>query len=241
MTPTTVAYAIGTVGMLVGVGIVLRLLSITDATSGRGAFSYLLIIPGAAAVMYALMAADVATIVVDGVRVPILRYVDWLLTTPVLVGYVAYTAGASRQTTLAVVAIDALMIVFGVAAVLTGGPVRIGAFVVSSICYLGLLWILYGRLPTVAATVSPERRRLYELLRNHVGLLWLVYPVMWAAGPLGAGLVSMLSLSLMITYVDVVAKVPYVYFVYQHRDAFRERAADTHEPSADAVVPTAAD
>ena len=241
MTPTTVAYAIGTVGMLVGVGIVLRLLSITDATSGRGAFSYLLIIPGAAAVMYALMAADVATIVVDGVRVPILRYVDWLLTTPVLVGYVAYTAGASRQTTLAVVAIDALMIVFGVAAVLTGGLVRIGAFVVSSICYLGLLWILYGRLPTVAATVSPERRRLYELLRNHVGLLWLVYPVMWAAGPLGAGLVSMLSLSLMITYVDVVAKVPYVYFVYQHRDAFRERAADTHEPSADAVVPTAAD
>lgn len=241
MTPSTVAYAIGTVGMLVGVGIVFRLLSTPEAASGRGAFSYLLVIPGAAAVMYALMTADVATMVVDGVRVPILRYVDWLLTTPVLVGYVAYTAGASRRTTLAVVAVDVLMIAFGVAAVLAGGLVRVGAFAVSSVCYLGLLWILYGRLPTVAATVSPDRRRLYELLRNHVGLLWLVYPVMWAAGPLGTGLVSMLSLSLMITYVDVVAKVPYVYFVYQHRDAFTQHVVDTHEPSADAVAPSAAD
>lgn len=241
MTPTTAAYVVGTVGMLVGVGIVLRLRSVTDASSTAGAFSYLLIIPGAAAVMYTLMAADIGTIVVDGVHVPALRYVDWLLTTPVLVGYVAYTAGASQRTTLAVVAIDVLMIGFGVAAVLTDGVVRLGAFAVSSVCYLGLLWILYGRLPAVAATVSADRRRLYELLRNHVGLLWLVYPVMWAAGPLGTGLVSMLSLSLVITYVDVVAKVPYVYFVYQHRYAFTESAVDTHEAAADSVRSTPAD
>lgn len=241
MTPTTAAYAIGTVGMLIGVGIVFRLRAVTDASSRAGAFGYLFVIPGAAAVMYALMAADVATIVVDGVRVPALRYVDWLLTTPVLVGYVAYTAGASRRTTLAVVVVDVLMIGFGVAAVLTGGLVRLGAFAVSSACYLGLLWVLYGRLSVVAATVSPERRRLYELLRNHVGLLWLVYPVMWAAGPLGVGLVSMLSLSIMITYVDVVAKVPYVYFVYQHRHAFAANAADTHGTATDSVASTPAD
>jgi len=240
MTPLTAAYALGALGMLTGVGICAQLFSVTDA-SDDGAFRYLLIIPGAAAVMYTLMALDVGTLIIDGTPVPSLRYVDWLLTTPVLVGYVAYTAGAPRRVIATVVGIDAAMIALGVVAVVTDGAVRYGAFTASSVCYLGLLWILYGYLPSFATTVNTERRRLYELLRNHVGLLWLIYPVVWIAGPLGVGAVSTLAVSLIITYIDVIAKVPYVYFVYQHRGAFTSLPAASSAAADAERTPTPAD
>jgi sensory rhodopsin len=220
MDPVSVAYGVGTLGMLVGVGIGVRLLSVQDADAYAGAFKYLLVIPGGAAVMYALMTLGVGTVVVDGVTVPAPRYIDWFLTTPILVGYVAYVAGADRRGLAAIVGIDAAMIAIGWVAVVASGPVRFAAFAISSACYLGLLWALYGYLPAFLADQSPAREHLFELLRNHVGLLWLAYPVVWLAGPLGAGVVSMLTVSLIVTYVDVVAKVPYVYFVYQHRHAF---------------------
>ncbi|WP_136602669.1 bacteriorhodopsin [Salinigranum halophilum] len=227
MTPVAVAYMVGALGMLVGVGIGVRLLSVTDVDSRAGAFRYLLVIPGAAAVMYGLMAVGVGTITVHGATVPAPRYVDWLLTTPVLVGYVAYTAGAPKRATASIVSADAAMIGIGWVAVVTSGPIRFAAFTVSSACYVGLLWALYSYLPTFVNRQNTGRQHLFELLRNHVGLLWLAYPIIWLAGPLGVGLVSMLSVSLVITYIDVVAKVPYVYFVYQHRHAFADdRFAD---------------
>jgi sensory rhodopsin len=232
MNASTAAYAVGTLSMLVGVVIWARLFSTSDVDSESGAFGYLLVIPGAAVVMYALMTFGVGTVTVHGAVVPAPRYVDWLLTTPVLVGYVAYTAGATRRATVIIAAADVAMIAFGWAAVVTSGPTRFAAFAASSVCYLGLLWVLYGYLPEFVSRQNTERRHLFELLRNHVGLLWFAYPVVWVVGPLGLGLVSMLGLSLVITYIDIVAKVPYVYFVYQHRHAFTDQPSPSEDSTA---------
>lgn len=212
----TASYAVGAVGLLVGVAIGVALLQ----SDRDGAFAYLLVIPGFAALAYVLMALDIGTLQVGGYAVPLPRYVDWLVTTPVLVGYVGYVAGASRQWILGAVAVDALMIAFGLGASLVTGPTKWALFALSAGCHLALLGALYRVFPTAAADRSFERRQLFGVLRHHVGLLWLAYPVVWLAGPVGLGYVSSLGIVLVITYLDVIAKTPYLYLVWTHRSAF---------------------
>ncbi len=237
MTPETVALWLGAVGLLFGLVIVGRLLTLDE--QGDGKFGYLLIIPAFAALSYAVMALGIGDVTVDGAAIPAPRYVDWLVTTPVLIGYAAYVAGASRQTIAGLVTVDALMIIIGWGGVITNGNVRIAAFVFSSLCYVGLLVALYTVLQSSAREQPGERRQLYAVLQNHVGLLWLAYPVLWAAGPLGVGYVTAVELTLLITFADVAAKTPYVYFVYVHRTAFTDEPGTTGEQLATGRTPTA--
>jgi sensory rhodopsin len=66
---------------------------------------------------------------------------------------------------------------------------------------------------------------LFKLLQNHVGLLWLAYPLVWAVGAPGLGYVSAAGISLVIVYLDVVAKVPFIYFIWNRRNSFGEETA----------------
>jgi sensory rhodopsin len=234
MDPLTVVYALGTLGMLFGLPPALRLVGMETECN----FKYLLLIPGFAALMYLFMGLGIGTTTFQGYQVPLARYADWLVTTPVLVGYTAYVAGMSRKAILGVVLADALMIVIGAAAVVLSSTAQWVAFGLSGACHLTLLFALYGPILTSAWNQPPARRRLGRLLVNHVGLLWLVYPVVWVFGP-GLQLVSTTAVAIMIAYADVVAKVPYVYFLYRARGVFaKETASPTRTPEAGQAAPT---
>lgn len=219
---TTLTYALGTVAMFGGVLIVERLRRAAGPEADRIGTGYLFVVPGAAALAYALMAAGVGTVELAGGPVVLPRYVDWLLTTPVLVGYAAFVAGAGRTTIAGVVAADAGMIAVGAAAAALPAPLKYALFGVSAGLHLLLLVALYRTLSATAAEGPAGRRRLFAILKNHVGLLWVVYPVVWLASPVGLGLVGTTATAMVITYTDVVAKVPYVYFIYAHRGAVLE-------------------
>lgn len=216
----TVSYMIGFVGLLIGVGIALQLLGVKD-TSG-GAFGYLLVIPGFAAVAYLVMAADIGTILIDGYALPLPRYIDWLVTTPILVGYAGYVAGVKKQWFLTAGLIDAAMIGLGLGAAVLDPPFRWVLFGLSGLCHLGLLVALYGIYPQTAREQNSARRQLFKTLQNHVGLLWLAYPVVWIVSPLGIGAISGVAVAMIIAFMDTLAKTPYVYFVYTHRHAFSD-------------------
>lgn len=94
ISPLTLAYGISTGGLLVGVVVAALLLNHRSATTHSTAFRALMIIPGFAAVAYATMALDIGTVMINGTPVTVPRYVDWAVTTPILVGFVGYTSGA---------------------------------------------------------------------------------------------------------------------------------------------------
>jgi sensory rhodopsin len=216
----SVSYTIAFVGLLAGIGIALALLN-SEADSREGGFKWLLAIPTIAAVSYLLMVLDIGVVTVDGDEVYLFRYIDWLLTTPLLVGYVAYVAGAPRRWVLGVAGADAGMIAVGMVATLTTGIATWVGFGVSALFHLVLLGVLYLVLPRYVES-HPRRRRLFKVLQNHVGLLWLAYPVIWLLSPAGVGAVSAVGTAMIIAYIDLVAKTPYVYFVWRDRMAFAE-------------------
>ena len=215
----TAAYALAVVGFVVGVGIAARLATADDVDTDRGKFAYLLAIPGFAGLSYVVMALDLGTVAVGSEAIVVPRYVDWLITTPLLVGYVGYVAGAPRRWIAAVMAADAAMILTGGVATVTTGITKWALFAVSGGFHLSLFYVLYRVFPRYVQGFA-KRRGLFELLQNHVGLLWIAYPLVWLVGASGLGYVSAVGVSLIVAYLDVVAKVPYVYFVWNNRYAF---------------------
>lgn len=238
--PLTLAYAASTVGLLVGVGVVALLLSDYSGSEHTTAFRALMVIPGFAALSYMFITLDIGVITVNGTPITVPRYIDWLVTTPILVGFVAYVAGAPRKWIVGVIVADALMIIVGGLATVTTGSVKWLLYGGSSLFHISLLIVIYRVLPSFAAE-HPRRLGLFKLLQNHIGLLWIAYPLLWVASPGGLGYISAAGFGLIIAYLDVIAKTPYVYFVWQRRRVFTDEAltADTLDtvnmtPTADA-------
>lgn len=215
MEPITIVYLVGAFGMLSGIPPALKLMGDDVGLD----FDYVWAIPGLAALMYMLMMFDIGAVMVQDYHVSLPRYVDWALTTPLLVGYTAYVAGIARRGILGIVLVDFLMIAAGTAAALLTPPTQWVFFALAALCHLALLIGLYGPVRNSALGEPPSHRRLARLLLNYVGLLWIAYPLVWVFGP-GLQLVSWQGIAVMITYLDVTAKVPFVYFIYRARRNF---------------------
>ncbi len=227
-THVSIAYALAVVAFAVGVAIAYRLANADDVDAERGQFKYLVLIPGFAGLSYVAMTFGIGTLTVGSNTIVLPRYIDWLVTTPLLVGYVGYVAGAPRKWIAGVMGADALMIITGAVATVLAAPGKWVLFAVSGSFHLSLFYILYAVFPRFIGAQS-KRRGLFQLLQNHVGLLWLAYPLAWGVGASGLGFVSAAGVSLVVVYLDVVAKVPYVYFVWNRRYSFGQdvTTADT--------------
>lgn len=218
---SSLVYGVGTLGMLLGIAVVGWLLRDETLDSEAGQFRVLLVIPAFAALSYASMTFGLGLFTLNGYDVGGMRYLDWLVTTPVLVGYVGHVVDVDRSVVYGAVGLDATMILTGFIATTTTGMLRWGAFTVSSLAFLVMLYVMFVQYPRRANTTTPERRRLFLRLRNQVGVLWLLYPVIWLASPVGFGLVSTLGTAMLVTFMDVAAKVPYAWVVHEHRGIFR--------------------
>jgi bacteriorhodopsin len=175
------------------------------------------------------------------------RYVDWTVTTPLLLLGLAMTAlhGAYRRPGLvaALLGADVLMIVTGLFSGLSEDPThRLAWFAVSTGAFLAVCAALLGPLRREAGFRDDARRRAYR--RNTVILvvLWCVYPVVVALGPHGAGVITAVSETGWIAVVDLLAKVAYG-LVWSHdsstiTDGDLDRDELTPVPETDHPVPS---
>lgn len=234
--PVTVAYGAAAAAFLVGVGITAALYVSLGDSANRGLLAALAVIPGFAGLSYVAMALGIGTVTINGTEFVGFRYVDWVITTPLLVGFVGYVAGASRRTIASVMLADALMIAFGAAGVVAGGTTKWLLFGASSLFHVSLFGYLYVVFPRTVPD-DPMQRGLFSLLKNHIGLLWLAYPFVWLMGPEGIGFAGAVGIALTYAFLDVLAKVPYVYFFYARRRAFTD--VGTTERPGDGTVAAA--
>jgi sensory rhodopsin len=83
-----------------------------------------------------------------------------------------------------------------------------------------------------------DRSGRHTILRNHIGLRWLAYPFVWLMGPDGIGVAGVVGISFTYAFLDVLAKLPFVYFF----DARRRVLTDAVETEmAGESTPVAAD
>ncbi|MFC7076345.1 bacteriorhodopsin [Haloarcula halophila] len=207
MDTITTWFMLGLLGELLGTAVLAYGYTLVPK-SDRRRYLLLVAIPGIAVVAYALLFLGIGTVQSDGHTVYVVRYVDWLLTTPINVLYLGLLAHASRQDLAKLVALQALTIVFGFAGAVTSSPVSYGLFALGGLAFAGVVYLLYRDVAaTATASLSDIEAGLYRTLRNFVVVLWLVYPVVWVLGQAGIALMDVETTALVITYLDVVTKV----------------------------------
>lgn len=137
----TIAMALESVGLAYGF--------VTLSSDRHREYADVVVVTLIATVAYGLMALGIGEITTaTGAVIFVPRYVDWLLTTPLHVVFIALIAGAGQRLIAKAAGLQAATIV-----------------------------------------------------------LWLVYPVIWLLAPTGYGFMDNETASLVITYIDVVAKV----------------------------------
>jgi sensory rhodopsin len=206
MVALTSLFWLGAIGMAVGTA--------AFAWAGRNAgaserryYLTLVGISGIATIAYALMANGIGWLSVADRSVFVPRYVDWILTTPLIVLFLGMLAGLDRRDFAVALGLNTVVMVAGFVGATLPGIERFALFGLGGLAYIGLVYYLVGPTTARAAERSAGVRSLYVRLRNLTIILWTIYPFIWLLGPPGLGLLTTKVDIALITYLDLVTKV----------------------------------
>ena len=185
----------------------------------RKYYGVLAAITGIATVAYTLTSLGVGSIPVDGATFYTPRYVDWLLTTPLLILYLTMLCKPGRQLYALLIGLDVALIGLGVAAIFTSGVLSLTLFGLGGAAYLALAYLLVTELPEQAAFASERVGIVFAKLRNVTVVLWTLYPVVWLLAPVGFGLLQPGVEMMVIVYLDIITKVGFAMLALMGRDA----------------------
>ncbi len=142
------------------------------------------------------------------------RYIDWTLTTPLLLislTLMAMHAGPKRAGALTgVVLADVMMILTALFFGLSENPVLKWAwFAISCVAFLGVYYVLF--VPNVQANAAErdDVRTSYRRFSLMLSVLWFIYPIVLAVSPDGLGTMGDAWAVLLIAVLDVLTKVVY--------------------------------
>jgi bacteriorhodopsin len=194
-----------------------------------------------AATAYLAMAMGMGRMTFNGEEVVVARYIDWLLTTPLIIALLGILAEANRSLIATLVGVDAYMIVAGLlGAIAEGLFASLIWWALGSVAFLVLLYLLLGALSEAANEMPDDVGGMFITLRNLTIVLWSIYPVIWLLGGHGFEVLPAIAEDGGIVALDVLTKVVFGYIllsshetlrVYSFYGAARERTAERAEPA----------
>lgn len=154
-------------------------------------------IPIWSGLMYLLMVVptsgdglEMGKVIVAGQTTHFARYADWIITTPLLILSLSWTAmhhQKSKDWTLifSLMATQVIVIVTGLIADLSTVPwVRYLWYTIGCVAFLIVLWGIWGPLKEKTRG-DAELSRFYNGLITFFTVTWICYPLIWIAGPSG--------------------------------------------------------
>ena len=107
------------------------------------------------------------------------RYVDWSLTTPLLLLDLGLLAGMSGAHIIMAIVADEIMILTGMFAAFgtEGTPQKWGWYTIACIAYVFVLWHLGLNGGANATNKGPKLRAFFVAIAGYTVLLWTAYPM----------------------------------------------------------------
>lgn len=152
------------------------------------------------------------TVEVAGQTTYYARYIDWAVTTPLLLTALALTAmfrQAKKNYTLigALIFSDLVMIGSGLVADLSTGSARTVWFLCGVVAFLIVLGLIWGPVRALATAGGADLKGVYNRSAGFLTVLWVAYPTIWALGPSGLGVLSQPVETALFVIVPVLSKV----------------------------------
>jgi len=144
------------------------------------------------------------------------RYVDWVLTTPLMLWDILALAGAPNDEIAMVVIMDMLMIGFGCAGAVTPDQNKWFFFIFGMVTFIHICAVLlkYSKVNKY----GEEARALYNKVAWMTIILWTLYPVVWIVAE-GQRMVSASLEACLYAIMDVSAKCVFGILIVQARGA----------------------
>lgn len=188
-----------------------------------------ILIPIWSALAYTAMATGQGIIEVGGREVYLARYIDWVVTTPMLLWALFSTAYFYRpfEKTLfaGLLAADVIMILSGLMADLSTDETHKWLwFSVGVAALVILIATVWGKMRRVAYAQTAELGAAYTKVAAFLTALWILYPLIWFLAPSGTGAIgTTLSIPLLVV-VPILSKVGFSMFdLYELRKIGRVR------------------
>jgi len=180
-----------------------------------------------ASLAYLTMASGAGFIVrADGRQFFYARYIDWTLTTPLMLLDLCGLAGASNDTTLFLVLADVLMIVAGaIGALLNTYPNKWFFWAFGMFFFMPILYFLTMGLNEKAERVGAAASAIFKNVALLTAISWAAYPAVWIFGE-GAGLISADHECIAYTVLDITAKSVFGILIISARDGIDEALAN---------------
>jgi len=217
---------VGTLGM--GLGTAYFAYLGTQSTGGSYFYWITALITGFAFISYLAMASGAgSTILDDGREFYFFRYLDWLVTTPLLLLDLALLALANpgRNTGLiaGLIGLDVVMILTGlVSGSSTSAFVATVFFIISTAALVAVLYLLYTRLFTAARAQSSNVAGIFGTLAILTIVLWSLYPVVFLLGTEGFRAIGQGGEIFLYLILDLLAKVGFGFLLLSNRQAIGE-------------------
>ena len=189
---------------------------ITAVITGTAAFSYLMMATGAGFVTLA-----------DDRGFYYFRYIDWLITTPLLLVDLALLALVNwrRNVSLVVtlIVLDLVMILTGL---LAGSRISVAGrgiwFLVSTAAMVYLLYLVYTRLFSAASNQTAAVNSLFGTLALLTLILWSLYPLVWLIGTEGFNITGSGFEVFLFLILDFLAKIGFGFLLLTNRQAISD-------------------
>jgi len=199
-----------------------------QAVSGSKFFEVLTMgITGIATLAYLLMFSGAGRTWVEevpGTFSPVYwgRYVDWVLTTPLMLWDILALAGAPSDEIAMVLIMDMLMIGFGCAGAVTPDQNKWFFFIFGMVTFIHICAVLlkYSKVNKY----GEEARALYNKVAWMTIVLWTLYPIVWIVAE-GQRMVSASMEACLYAIMDVSAKCVFGIIIVQARGALESVTA----------------
>jgi len=169
----------------------------------------ILIVMIATASYFAMSIGQTHLTLSDGHGIFIARYLDWALTTPLLILGTATigirSLGSDKTHVYGAIAADIFMILTGFAGGLSVDNSRWVWYAFSCIAFVAVLLLLWG--PLRAQATLAGRGAIYRRLILVLTVLWIQYPFVWLLGGEGFRVLPSGPETLWYSALDVIAKV----------------------------------
>ena len=174
-----------------------------------------LFIPVWSGLAYTAMALGQGQVEIAGQTTYFARYIDWVVTTPLILlalGLTAmfYVPRNERQVSLlaGLVGADVVMILCGLVADLSRTPeLRFTWYALGCGALVVVLWVIWGPLRGIASAHGERLARVYDRLALYLTVLWFGYPAVWLLGPSGFGVLDQTADTLLFVVLPFFSKV----------------------------------
>ncbi|EXL42469.1 hypothetical protein FOCG_14932 [Fusarium oxysporum f. sp. radicis-lycopersici 26381] len=133
------------------------------------------------------------------------RYIDWFLTTPLLLTDLLLTAGMPWPTVLWVILVDWVMIVTGLVGSLVKSSYKWGYFAFGCAALAYIVYVLAWEARLHAKHVGPDVGRTFVMCGSLTAVVWILYPIAWGVCE-GGNLIAPDSEAVFYGILDLIAK-----------------------------------